>query len=265
MTITRFVLVCVTAASVACGPERSTDEDNEVPDAGQQPDAGQVTTEPRCEATPVTCFDESLTQLRLFDVVNEAAITEETAPEGEFRTHVDARGGGLTPNTSFVYGRFTESGLEKVRIGDEDAAASLDWDIAIRRYVVRLNSGVSGPSCVHVARVPPGPTFETLGQVPADLSYRSEAYFTDSCEYVADTSGAGAPGTALSSFWTYEACVQMTGHLYVVHLRDGRYVKLQITGYYDPEPQQVCNETGEVPQPSGAGNVRLRWAFVDAP
>ena len=31
---------------------------------------------------------------------------------------------------------------------------------------------------------------------------------------------------------------------------------------HDPEPQRVCNETGSVPQPSGSGQLRIRWAFL---
>lgn len=222
--------------------------------------------EPRCTATTVPCQDASIQELDLFDVVNDAAITEEGTTSGEFTTLVDARAGGLVANTSYMYGRFTPSGLEKVAISDEAALESLDWDIAVRRYVIRINSGVSGPSCVEAARVPPGPTFETLTRAPGDLVWRTEAYFTEeSCEYVPDTSGIGAPGTALASYWEYSSCLQMTNNVFVLHLRDGRYVKLQVLGYYDLPAQAVCDETGTAPIPSGSGNVRVRWAFIDGP
>ena len=46
-------------------------------------------------------------------------------------------------------------------------------------------------------------------------------------------------------------------------LPDGRHVKLQIVAYYALANQRVCDETGKVPMPSGAGNMRLRWAFLD--
>jgi len=220
----------------------------------------------RCDASAVICTDEQTQQLKLYDTVNSGAITEEGTTSGEFTSHIDARAGGLSPTMSFTYASFTGAGLGKLDISDVAAFSSLDWDIAVRRYVVRINSGVGGPSCVEAARVPPGPTFDTFTQVPNNLTWRTEEYFTpDTCEFVPDTSGIGAPGTALSSFWTYESCVEMTGNLYVLHLRDGRYVKLQVLGYYDLDPQAECNDTGSVPQPSGAGNIRIRWAFVAAP
>jgi hypothetical protein len=94
------------------------------------------------------------------------------------------------------------------------------------------------------------------------LSYRSEAYFTDTCEYVADT-GVGSPVTALSSFWEYSSCLKMTNNVYVLALASGRHVKLQVLSYYPPDNQQRCQDTGAISQPSGAGQLRIRWAFLD--
>ena len=105
------------------------------------------------------------------------------------------------------------------------------------------------------------------------MAWRTEEYFTSTtgadggtqCEFVADPSGIGGPNVALASYWSYQMCVQMTGNVYVIHLRDGRYVKFQILSYYEPAPQQTCNETGNVPSPSGAANFRLKWAFIPGP
>jgi hypothetical protein len=105
--------------------------------------------------------------------------------------------------------------------------------------------------------------FEALESAPEDLAYRTEEYFTDDCDLVPDGSGIGAPGTALASFWSYAGCVAMTGNVYVLDLGDGSAVKLEVLAYYSPEAQEICNETNEVPMPSGAGNVRIRWAFLD--
>lgn len=228
----------------------------------------------RCNATAVPCQDDSIMQLRLYATVNPDSVTEEgTAPD--FKTRVDARAGGLSPTQSFMYLSFTETGLQKRLISDEQAFVSLDWDIALRRYILRINSGVSGPSCVEAARTAPMTSYDTLMQAPANLSWRTEEYFIPPepdagslmCSFVADTSGmAGAPGTALSSFWTYMNCVQMTGNVYVIHLRDGRYVKFQVLSYYTAAAQQNCNQTGSAtPTPNEAAVVRLRWAFISAP
>ena len=232
------------------------------PDAGP-PDAGTVQG-PRCGATTVLCQDEQVAQLKLYDVANPALITEEgTAPN--FATLIDSSAGGTGVTKAYVYARFTDTGLQKVNISDEEAFVSLDWDIAFRRYVIRLNSGVGGPSCVEGARVAPGATFDGLTEIPANIPWRTEAYFTNSCDFVPDTSGIGAPATITSSFWSYQSCVAMTGNIFVAHLRDGRYVKLTITGYYATAAQQTCNQTGSVPTPSGSGNLRMKWSFINGP
>ncbi len=231
-----------------------------VGDAPSETDAGGAAL---CGATEVPCTDQSVARLRLFDTVNPAAVTEEGTTAGEFRTLVDARAGGSMSTQSFVYLRFTDAGLAKVEVSDEGAFTSMDWDLAVRRYVIRLNSGVGGPSCVQAARAAPGTTFEALTAAPTNVAWRTEGYFTDSCELVNDGSGIGAPGTALSSFWSYRSCVQMTGNVFAIRLRSGRHVKLQVLSYYSPTAQAACDSTGMVPSPNDAGMVRLRWAFID--
>lgn len=210
----------------------------------------------------VPCVDEQFAKLMLFDVPAAGEVRQESMNAGVFETFIDATAGGLMVKQAFVYGRFTDSGLVKVAISDEQGFESSDWDIAFQRYVIRVNSGVGGPGNVTVGRTAPGTTFAGLTAAPSDLTYRSEAYFTDSCEFVADT-GIMAPSTALSSFWNYTACLQMTHNVYVVKAGNGRHVKLEVLSYYVPENQKRCDETGEISQPSGAGNLRIKWAFLD--
>jgi hypothetical protein len=140
----------------------------------------------------------------------------------------------------------------------------MDWDIAFRRYVFRVNSGVAGPSCVQAGRTAPATTFDGLTTVPAALTYHTESYLTATCEIVPDGAGLGSPSTALSTFWSYPGCVSMTNNVYVLALRDGRRVKLQVLSYYTPENQAACEATGATSTtPSGAGSVRVRWSFLD--
>ncbi len=248
---------------VACGPGAGGGDAS--PGDGAAGDASADSAAPRaprCSATPPPCTDEQVSGLRLFGTTSPAMITAETAPMGEFISRVDARGGGMTPTQSFVYARFTPTGLEKVAISDEEAFGSLDWDVAFRRFVIRVNSGVGGPSCVEAGRATPGTEFAAVTSVPPTISYATEEYYTPRCMLVPDGSGIGSPGTVLSTFWTYTSCVEMSGYVYVVHLRDGRHVKLEVLSYYDPEAQQVCNSTGMAPTPNGAGNIRVRWSFL---
>jgi len=216
----------------------------------------------------VTCTDQSVLKLNLFATVPTRNVTN-TADGAGFLSEIDATGGAtggaITPRESFVYAKFTDTGMERVAISDEQAFDSMEWDIAFRRYIVRLNSGVSGPSCVAAARTAVGTTFDRLTAVPDNLEYRTEAYMTPSCDLIPDGSGLeGSPAVALSSYWTYPGCVAMTGNVFVVRRADGRRLKLTVEDYYTPSVQDVCDSTGAIPMtmPSGSGHFRVRWAFL---
>jgi hypothetical protein len=244
---------------VACA-----DDTAETDDGGVNGEDGAAGGEPKGPPlNEVPCIDQSITQLGLFEEPAPGAVREEEEIDGALETTIDATGGGMTPTTSFVYGRFTEDGFEQLDLSDEEAFESGAWQIAMRRYVVRLNGGVAGPGAITVARTAPNTDFYELDATPDGLDYRTEEYFTESCDFVSDGSGIGAPATALASFWSYSGCVEMTGNVYVVELEDGRHVKLQVLAYYTLENQAICDETGKVPSPSGAGFLRIRWAFLD--
>jgi hypothetical protein len=245
-----------TSADVA--PDTTPETTEEV-----TPDVAEVTG-PLCDYTEPACSDEQIALLQLSDDKTGGDIKEEGTTAGEFLSHIDATAGGFNGTLGYTYARFTDDGLVAVDLSDEEALESLDWDIAFRRYIARLNSGVSGPSCVEGGRTAPNTTFEGLTAVPGNLTFRAEQYFTaGGCEYVPETSGIGSPLTVLSSYWNYEGCVTMSGNIYVVKLRDGRNVKLQFQSYYTPSVQVACDDTGSAPSPNGAGNIRVRWAFID--
>lgn len=265
-------LLCALAG---CGDADKSSADPSSPggDAGQRDDAGDLPGEDGggdpdagepaggCNAD-VPCIDEQVAGLMLSDLVSGGAIEEEGTVAGEFSTYIDATAGGVGGVKGYTYARFTADGLEPVELSDEQAFESADWDIAFRRYIIRLNSGVSGPSCVLAARVE-GESFDDLGAVPAGLSFEPEQYFTsDTCEFVPDTSGIGAPQTLLGGFWSYPGCVAMTGNVYVLQLASGGHVKLQVTSYYAPDKQQACDQGGAGDSASAA-NIRVRWALLD--
>lgn len=215
-----------------------------------------------CAATPVTCSDQATQELGYKSNLATGAITEEGTTAGEFTTFIDASAGGLTPTMSFTYAKFGANGLERVDISDTQAETDTTWDIAFRRYYLRLNSGVSGPSCVQAARTPDGTLFEDVTSVDESLTFSPERYFTESCVKVDDGSGLGGPAFVLSSFWTYPGCVKMTGNVFVVKLADGRHVKLEVKTYYTQANQDSCQATNTFSTPSGAGSIRIRWAFL---
>jgi hypothetical protein len=220
----------------------------------------------RCTTpTAVTCTDESIQDLTLYKTVSTRTVMN--TPDGNgWATEIDATAAavGITPKESYVYLKFTDTGLQNVAVSDEAAFNSMDWDIAFRRFLIRLNSGVSGPSCVDGARTGPNTDYDSLATEPAGLTFSTEVYYTDSCTIIPDGSGLGSPGTVLQSFWMYPGCLQMTGNVFVIRLADGREVKLVVTHYYEPMAQMDCDTTNMVTpaEESQAAHVGVRWAFL---
>ena len=253
---------CVFAATDA-GSDAGMDAgmDAGVPDAGI--DAGNL-----CALTAVTCSDQAILALDLKNVPSVATITNLTEDAG-FKTTIDATAGGLTPMTSFNYGKFTDTGLQKVSVSDEASFSSPDWDIAFRRFVIRLNSGSSGPSCVKAAVTPAGTSYETLLATPDAGTYVADDFEgpPPTCMFRDDNSGLNTtPSTALAnsaaSFYAYNNCVGMSGRVFVVRTRVGRHVKLVVTHYYPTDAAQMTCNAGTNPMTAGA-TIRIRWSFLD--
>jgi hypothetical protein len=263
-----MILVCV--ALVGCGaPSSSPDAGAEADagtlagtDAGEDLDAGVDGGASLCTSSPLPCEDETIQNLDLKKAPAPGLVS--TSVDGEdFISLVDATGGGFQPSQSYVYARFTDQGLEKVGIGDEAALASMDWDIALRRYVIRLNGGDSGPSCVGAARFPPGTAYASVTTVPSGAMFLQDDHQDESCDFVADGSGLPtSPNTALSSYYSYQSCVRMTGNVFLIQLASGEVVKLTVEGYYSPlSAQQTCQD-GSTPTGATSAVFTVRWRFL---
>jgi heme-binding HmuY-like protein len=217
------------------------------------------------EPTPVKCSDEIILGMNLQPTATKAKITSAADGAG-WTSNIDATAGGAFTSTpeAYTYGKFTDAGLVKVDISDEDSLTSMAWDIAFRRYVVRINSGDSGPSCVQAARVPGTAKYEEISAVPANLGYHTDDYFTDECDIIPDGTGLpNSPATALSSYWTYPGCVKMSDFVFVVALADGHHVKLVVDDFYLPAIQEQCDTTGMIPMSNtGSANFIVRWSYL---
>lgn len=246
-----LTLACAALTLAACGGDDDKDDTGD----------GQLVCK---EATPVSCEDAAILELDLQNSVAPGLFTN-TVEGSDWLTLVDATAGGFNANPphAYVYGRFTADGLEKVSLTDEAALASMDWDIAFRRYVARINSGDSGPSCVRAALLA-NTTYDAVTNIKTAAVYRDDDWLTDSCDFVNDGTGLpGAPASAISGYWSYPGCVRMTGNVYQLQLRDGRVLKLTVESYYHPNVQAECQANNATSTtPTGSGNVRVRWAFL---
>lgn len=237
-------------------------------DAGTGTDGGTDAGTLACGRTLVECSDQAILQLDLKRTVNAATIVNTVQAQGWLST-VDAVAGGSPPTTSYVYARFGPGGLETVAVHDEQAMDSMDWDIAFRRFVIRLNGGNSGPACARAAALPDGTYYDQVTSLPSGLSYASDDFFgpAPTCTFQDDGSGlTTSPATALAnpnaSYYLYTSCVSMTNRVFVVETRTGRHVKLQVSGYYLTDQGQANCNAGTSPGVPG-GTVRVRWAYLD--
>lgn len=232
----------------------------------EEPPSGPVCTEP----TEVACPAELTEALALTaGAVSPQNITNERDGDG-IKSVVDARAGGLTadPRQPYLYARFTNGGLEKLELDDEQALTSMDWDIAFHRYIVRLNGGSSGPSCVAAAHLPDA-DYDSLATSPDDEAFITDEQMTSSCAFRAESEAQDPAneqdfGAALRRWYLYVGCVQTTNDPFVIRLSDGRRVKLVVTHYYADAAQAECNET-DTSSHAGAGLLQLRWAFLENP
>ena len=239
--------------------DSAADSSPDVASADAAVDASTDAAAGICKATPPLCTDDQILELNLLKSVSKRTIVN-TAETMGFLSEVDATAGGFNPSESFLYARFTATGLERVDISDQASLDSTEWDIAFRRYIVRLNSGVSGPSCVAAGVLPVKTDYDQVTTASSSVTMKTEAYYDKGCLMVEDGSGLKAPGTVLSPWWQYANCVQTTGAVFQVTLADQRKLKLMITDFYAPTAQKTCNSSGAVPQGSVGAKLRMRWA-----
>ena len=228
--------------------------------SGDSGDSGG--SEPVCtEPEPATCEDAIILDLALHDdKVSEGAVGNTTDGD-DFVTTVDATAGGYADymNNPWVYVKFTDSGAERVDIDDVTALESMDWDISLRRYLIRLNGGTSGGSCVGAVTLSET-AYGDVAALPDDTPFIEDAFYTDDCTFINDSSGLpGSPQAALGQWWEYPGCVATTLYPHVVRLADGRQIKLVVEAYYG-SGQEGCNERGAAG--SDSANITMRWSWL---
>lgn len=239
---------------VACG-----DKDSD--DTGGGSDGGAY----ECTATEPTCEDALFTDLSLQDdEVSDGDVTN-TTDGSDFVSVVDASAGGYNnaSQNPWVYVKFADDGLQKLDLADDDALEDLTWDLSLRRYIVRINGGDSGPGCVGVIPLPES-TYADVSSVPdgiEDSDWQQDDFYTDDCTFINDSSGLdGSPSLILGQWWSYGSCVETTYVPFLLKTGDGRVVKLVIEEYYG-SGQDDCNSTGASGDDSGM--IKIRWQFLE--
>lgn len=246
----------------ATGGETTPDATTPEPDAGT-PDmlAPDMAVGPLCEAAAPACIDQMILDLSLHDdKVSDGEVT--TTRDGEdFLTVVDATAGGFgqSANNPWVYVKFGPDGATRVDIDDETALESMDWDMSLRRFIVRLNGGDSGPSCVGAMSFLER-AYEDVDAVPEGAEFLVDDYYTDDCTIVNDSSGLpDSPQVVLAPWWSYPGCVATTGVPHLIKLADGTVIKLVVEQYYQDAADQASCNAGTPPDGAVSAMFTLRW------
>jgi hypothetical protein len=151
------------------------------------------------------------------------------------------------------------------------AEGSKVWDLALERFKIKVNGGVSGVASVEVAALP-GVDFGGLSQAPAS-GYATDAAPADSADggFTAGTDGLAFE--AGDGWYAYDLGTHVLTPrpvVYVVHTGEGNYYKLQILGYYDQAgtPGHMSFKWAPVQPPSGSGTLQVdassasAWTYV---
>ncbi len=211
------------------------------------------------------CDPELITLLPLNDAVTSVQASAVASGEQKSIT-IDASAGGISayPQQPWVY--FNLSRGEIVYISDYEALASTDWDIALRRYVIRLNGGVSGPGCAALASVT-GQTFDGLNKVPDNLNWQTDTYIKNwpsSCGSLeTDIAGFGQPNAPMiNTVWEFgqtlcSCSVCPTNTPMIINTALGARAKLEVAGYYPGQDSNINSCSGS------SANITLRWQMLD--
>ena len=128
-----------------------------------------------------------------------------------------------------------------------DPQSSREWDVAVRRYYVKVNGGISG-GCGSEVAVQKGADFAALLRAP------TAGYFTDQADSGDDDTEADYALSQSGGWYEYNPMTHLLSprpQVYVLRSCTGGYVKLQMTGYYDAA--------------GTSGFPSLRFAAVAAP
>lgn len=217
----------------------STSSDSTTPDENALPDLSVVadmSAPPDLSMTPdlLPARCELPYDVRAIDKVAAGAVSimPSTTDPAIYLAEVDAVAGGSMKfsENPFVYLDLIER--KKVEITDVQADLSKAWDIALKRWQIKINSGDSGPGGVTVSRVA-NKSLSEVTEAPTG-TYNADTYFDKKCMFQFDP--IGGIGTVLSDWYEYESGTSRLvpkKEVWVLKRRDGKgHIKVQLTSYY---------------------------------
>src|SRR5690554_2364895 len=140
--------------------------------------------------------------------VNAGEVTFTAEDDATIAT-IDAASGGNAQMATESYIYLDVDTNEKLEISDADAFENADWDIAIKRTMIRINSKDSGPGGWMVARVDAG-WDAAAPPASTDPAWKMDSFIADDCELVVE--GQGTISTGFGIWYDYD----MSTHTFTV-------------------------------------------------
>ncbi len=232
------IIALIGSLHVACGDDAAGPGGGEGSTASAGPTTGASSTSTASTGSassssgaPPDCVDARDLALVPIDQVSEGAVTILEEENGVATLFVDASAGGISEQATnpWIYVDF--AARARVDLTDPSADTDATWDIAIKRPILRSNSGDGGYAGAGGAIRLDKP-FEDVTAVDASATFQTEVWFDADCNLFTDATGAIA--TAFDGWYDYENAVVTPGAgTWLVRGGDGTSVfKLEILDYY---------------------------------
>lgn len=188
--------------------------------------------------------------------VSTGAVTS-VKEEGAVRTlYVDASAGGSAAAKANPWIYVDLAAGKRVDVDDVAAAASGAWDLALKRPLLRTNSGDSGPGSGGAVFLPGKDLGAITGSEAAVAATSSERWFDEACTPQKDATGAIK--TSFDGWYVYDTATSRltpAAGTWIVRGADGkRRFKVAIETYYG-NPDGSAGST--------SGRYVLRVAVVE--
>lgn len=214
--MTKLGCLLISVTLVACGD----DGGSAAPDAPAAIDASSG-----CD--PATVLPSNY---RPIPMVSTGAVTVTTSA-GVTSGTLDATAGGLANAADRPYLYVDLRNGTRVDVDDLAARSSMDWDIALKRSSLRLNSGDSGPGNRKLAVTQTASLAAVTA--PPTGTYGTDDFTDGDCMLVSIP--GGEPMSAFGEWYDYDVnthAVTPRAEVYVVERADGSHTAFRIVTYY---------------------------------
>lgn len=196
-----------------------------------------------------TCTQAREDALGPIDQVSEADVAVLDDAGGVVTLFIDASAGGISEQANNPWIYVDLAARARADVTDVTADADASWDLALKRPVLRSNSGDGGYAGAG-GSVRLDEPFDAVTSADAAAAFETEAWFDADCNLLTDVTGAIA--TTFDGWYDYKNTVVTPGAgTWLVRGGDGTSVfKLEVLDYY-------ANPDGSHGQAGGRYLVRV--------